>query len=279
MLGVDDDRFSQSRLVAFVVMNDERGFCKWTISTRTFETISPATKVPSAIIICAGCRGGATGTILRKNELAHLPTTLSPNLGHPDGRFRLRQVSPLRPNASSLSRRYGTAPQPTGSGHWAAGYRTLAFFWFRLAHLRRFPVRRVGARRAAAGILATAAAGHHRRCADGFLWLRPVAIHRRRDDAETSPRALVGRPGPGHAEVLQTRADTLIEPPAAWRAATTSRRRPRRVSASIHYGPHGRANLADVWRRQNLPAGKAPVLVRSRRRMGFGLAARKPIHL
>lgn len=49
--------------------------------------------------------------------------------------------------------------------------------------------------------------------------------------------------------------------PSAWRTAV-ARRRYVDKQDTVRYGPHGRANLADVWRRRDLPRdGKAPVLV------------------
>jgi acetyl esterase/lipase len=43
---------------------------------------------------------------------------------------------------------------------------------------------------------------------------------------------------------------------------TMSRRRYVEKTNVVSYGPHGRANLADIWRRRDLPRdGKAPVLV------------------
>jgi acetyl esterase/lipase len=43
---------------------------------------------------------------------------------------------------------------------------------------------------------------------------------------------------------------------------TVARRRFVEKSNIVSYGPHGRANLADIWRRRDLPRdGKAPVLV------------------
>src|SRR3984885_6616314 len=43
---------------------------------------------------------------------------------------------------------------------------------------------------------------------------------------------------------------------------TVARRRYVEKTSVVSYGPHGRANLADIWRRRDLPrGGKAPVLV------------------
>lgn len=49
--------------------------------------------------------------------------------------------------------------------------------------------------------------------------------------------------------------------PSAWRT-TWARRRFVHEDGIVRYGPHGRANLADVWQRRDLPQnGKAPVLM------------------
>ena len=49
--------------------------------------------------------------------------------------------------------------------------------------------------------------------------------------------------------------------PSAWRTPI-ARRRYVDKQDTVRYGPHGRANLADIWRRRDLPRdGKAPVVV------------------
>jgi acetyl esterase/lipase len=49
--------------------------------------------------------------------------------------------------------------------------------------------------------------------------------------------------------------------PSAWRTAW-SRRQYVDKQDTVQYGPHGRANRADIWRRRDLPRdGKAPVVV------------------
>jgi acetyl esterase/lipase len=49
--------------------------------------------------------------------------------------------------------------------------------------------------------------------------------------------------------------------PSAWRTSI-ARRRYVDKQDTVRYGPHGRANLADIWRRRDLPRdGKAPVVV------------------
>ena len=95
----------------------------------------------------------------------------------------------------------------------------------------------------------------------GFL----AAIqHRNR----TTPRpvlrkALVDGLGEDFADVLDTlpSAPSPSGRPTAWRT-TWSRRQFVEKTNIVTYGPHGRANLADVWRRRDLPRdGKAPVLL------------------
>ena len=70
--------------------------------------------------------------------------------------------------------------------------------------------------------------------------------------------------GPDYAEELATLPTT---PARRGRRdlplrTTVARRRFVEKSNIVSYGPHGRANLADIWRRRDLPRdGKAPVLV------------------
>jgi acetyl esterase/lipase len=71
--------------------------------------------------------------------------------------------------------------------------------------------------------------------------------------------------GPDYAEALTALPAT--EPTRRGRRnlplrTTVARRRYVEKTNVVSYGPHGRANLADVWRRRDLPRdGKAPVLV------------------
>ncbi len=99
----------------------------------------------------------------------------------------------------------------------------------------------------------------------GVTWLVLAVIYRR---GLTTPgpvlrKALADGLGPDYADVLAT---LPTEPsrtgrPSAWRT-TWSRRRYVDKESVVRYGPHGRANLADIWRRRDLPRdGKAPVLV------------------
>ena len=96
-------------------------------------------------------------------------------------------------------------------------------------------------------------------------WVILLAIQRRN---VTTPGpvlhdALVEGLGEDYADVLATLPSTPSPSgrPTAWRT-TWSRRRFVDKTSTISYGPHGRANLADVWRRRDLPRdGKAPVLL------------------
>ena len=71
--------------------------------------------------------------------------------------------------------------------------------------------------------------------------------------------------GPDYAEALRVLPQS--EPKRRGRRnlplrTTVARRRYVEKTNVVSYGPHGRANLADIWRRRDLPRdGKAPVLV------------------
>jgi acetyl esterase/lipase len=75
--------------------------------------------------------------------------------------------------------------------------------------------------------------------------------------------------GPDYAEALTALPATkpTSKPTVSGRRnlplrTTVARRRYVEKTNIVSYGPHGRANLADVWRRRDLPRdGKAPVLV------------------
>ena len=96
-------------------------------------------------------------------------------------------------------------------------------------------------------------------------WVFLAAIQRRN---RTTPRpvlrkALVEGLGEHFADVLDTLPSTPSPSgrPTAWRT-TWARRQFVEKTNIVTYGPHGRANLADVWRRRDLPRdGKAPVLL------------------
>jgi acetyl esterase/lipase len=69
--------------------------------------------------------------------------------------------------------------------------------------------------------------------------------------------------GAGYTEALKTlpAAPSPTGRPSAWRTSLARRRYVDKQN-TVRYGPYGRANLADVWRRRDLPRdGKAPVLV------------------
>src|SRR6516162_9882372 len=73
--------------------------------------------------------------------------------------------------------------------------------------------------------------------------------------------------GPDYNEELATLPTEPSRPTRVGRRnlplrTTVARRRFVDKSNIVSYGPHGRANLADIWRRRDLPRdGKAPVLV------------------
>lgn len=69
--------------------------------------------------------------------------------------------------------------------------------------------------------------------------------------------------GPDYTDALKTlpAAPSPTGRPSPWRTPS-ARRRYVDEQSTVRYGPHGRANLADIWRRRDLPRdGKAPVLV------------------
>jgi acetyl esterase/lipase len=149
------------------------------------------------------------------------------------------------------------------------GYKTLAVFWFGwptselpllyLAGSTLDAVRRGlrGDFRGRRGITALVLTV--------LSWLFLGAIQRRN---MTTPKpilhdALVEGLGDDYTDVLATLPNTPSPSgrPTAWRTAW-SRRRYVDKTSTITYGPHGRANVADVWRRRDLPRdGKAPVVL------------------
>ena len=97
-------------------------------------------------------------------------------------------------------------------------------------------------------------------------WGLLAAIQRRN---LTTPRPVLRKASGGRARggLRRRCCDTLPSAPSpsgrptAWRT-TWSRRRYVEKTNIVRYGPHGRANLADMWRRRDLPRdGKAPVLL------------------
>jgi acetyl esterase/lipase len=149
------------------------------------------------------------------------------------------------------------------------GYKTLAIFWFGsptselpLIYLAgsMLDAARRGLRGDFRGRRGIAALG-----LTMLSWPILVAIQRRN---VTTPRpvlraALIEGLGEDFADLLDTlpSAPSPSGRPTAWRT-TWSRRRYVEKTNVVTYGPHGRANLADVWRRRDLPRdGKAPVLL------------------
>ncbi|WP_445168094.1 alpha/beta hydrolase [Mycolicibacterium sp. Dal123E01] len=149
------------------------------------------------------------------------------------------------------------------------GYKTLAIFWFGwptselplvyLAPSILDAVRRglrgdFRGRRGVTALVLTA-----------LSWIFLGAIQRRN---MTTPKpvlhaALVEGLGADFTDVLETlpSSPTSSGRPTAWRTSR-SRRQYVEKTNTISYGPHGRANLADVWRRRDLPRdGKAPVVL------------------
>lgn len=71
--------------------------------------------------------------------------------------------------------------------------------------------------------------------------------------------------GPDYTDMLATlpaEPSRSGRPSGALRTTWARRRYVEKKTSMVFYGPHGRANLADIWRRRDLPRdGKAPVLV------------------
>ena len=95
-------------------------------------------------------------------------------------------------------------------------------------------------------------------------WAILAVLHRR--NVTSGPvlhDALCDELGPDYTDALKNLPATPSPTgrPSAWRT-TVARRRYVDKQSIVRYGPCGRANLADVWRRRDLPRdGKAPVLV------------------
>jgi acetyl esterase/lipase len=148
------------------------------------------------------------------------------------------------------------------------GYVTFAVFWFGwptselptlylgasvLDAIRRWLRGDFADRRGKAALALTAGA-----------WAILAVIYRR----NVNSRPLLAEPlaeelGPDYTDALKTLPSTPS--PAgrsnAWHS-TVARRRYVDKQSIVHYGPYGRPNLADIWRRRDLPRdGKAPVLV------------------
>ncbi len=96
-------------------------------------------------------------------------------------------------------------------------------------------------------------------------WPVLAVIHRRgvRTPIPVLLAALRAGLGPDYADVVATLPTTLAQSGrhSMW-GSTWARRRYVEKGDVVHYGPHRRANLADIWRRRDLPrVGKAPVVV------------------
>lgn len=148
------------------------------------------------------------------------------------------------------------------------GYITIAVFWFGwpvsevpslyltasvLDALRRGRRGDFSGRRGRAALALTAAS-----------WAILAVLHRRNVTSGAPLReALREELGPDYIDALKMLPATPSPTgrPSAWRT-TVARRRYVDKQSTVCYGPYGRANLADVWRRRDLPRdGKAPVLV------------------
>jgi acetyl esterase/lipase len=148
------------------------------------------------------------------------------------------------------------------------GYITIAVFWFgwptselptlyigasMLDGLRRWLRGDFAGRRGKAALALMAAA-----------WAILAVIYRRNVDS----RPLLEEPlreelGPDYVDALKTLPPTPSRTglPSAWRT-TSARRRYVDKQSTVRYGPYGHANLADIWRRRDLPRdGRAPVVV------------------
>jgi acetyl esterase/lipase len=151
------------------------------------------------------------------------------------------------------------------------GYVTLAVFWF------GWPTSEVPGVYLTASVLDTLRRGRRghfrgRKGRKGIVALALtaaswviLAVIFRRGIASWTPlqKALRDALGPDYTEVLKTlpAAPSPTGRPTAWRT-TWARRRFVDKQSTVRYGPYGRANLADIWRRRDLPRdGKAPVLM------------------
>ncbi|HEY7053293.1 MAG TPA: alpha/beta hydrolase [Mycobacterium sp.] len=93
----------------------------------------------------------------------------------------------------------------------------------------------------------------------GVIWRRGVTT-----PGPVLEAALRDGLGDDYADVIATLPATPSRTgrPSGALRTTMIRRRYVERNATVRYGPHGRANLADVWRKRDLPRdGKAPVLV------------------
>ncbi|MBV9513724.1 MAG: alpha/beta hydrolase [Mycobacteriaceae bacterium] len=150
------------------------------------------------------------------------------------------------------------------------GYKTIAVFWF------GWPTSEVPTLYLAASVLDavrrgrrgdfTGPRGKAALVLQAAAWAVLAVIHRR---AVTTPgpvlrTALRDGLGDDYAEViasLPSHPSRTGRPSGALRTTLIRRRYVERNNV-VRYGPHGRANRADVWRKRDLPRdGQAPVLV------------------
>jgi len=150
------------------------------------------------------------------------------------------------------------------------GYRTIMVFWF------GWPTSEVPSLYLTASVLDAVHrgqrgdfAGRRGKLALGLTvtaWAVLAIIWRRN---VTTPGPVLGaalRDGLGddYAEVVDTLPSTPSRSgrPSGALRTTLIRRRYVERNATVRYGPHPRANVADIWRKRDLPRdGKAPVLV------------------
>lgn len=95
-------------------------------------------------------------------------------------------------------------------------------------------------------------------------WVILVVLHRRNvNSAGPLREALSTELGADYKEALKTlpASPSRTGRPSAWRT-TVARRQYVDKQHTVRYGPYGGANLADIWRKRDLPIdGKAPVLL------------------
>jgi acetyl esterase/lipase len=96
-------------------------------------------------------------------------------------------------------------------------------------------------------------------------WAGLAELHRRGTVADREcERALVDALGPGYRDGMKVPKPPgeIPKRPPGTLSMVAVRRRYVHEDATIPYGPHGAANLLDVWRHRDLPRGaRAPVLV------------------
>ncbi len=99
-------------------------------------------------------------------------------------------------------------------------------------------------------------------CLTVVAWVMLWVIHRR--GVRSAPyldAALRDALGPDYRAVQSNTATRIARPTGVLRTGL-ARRTYVEKTATVRYGPHGRANTLDIWRRRDLPRdGHAPVLV------------------